>query len=103
MFDNEERIDMEQTEIVSDVIEEMGTIAAHTKIAGNITTKGHLAVMGTVIGDISAKGNVLVSLPPFGVDGHTQGLVEGQGLIKIVGCDGDVGVAQAFDDVIGHK
>lgn len=50
-----------QNEIVSEVIDEMGTIAANTKITGNITTKGHLAVAGAVIGDITAKGNVIVT------------------------------------------
>lgn len=48
-------------EIVSSIVDEMGTIAANTKISGNITTKGHLAVAGTVIGDINAKGNVIVT------------------------------------------
>ena len=48
-------------EIISSVVDEMGTIAANTRISGNITTKGHLAVAGTVIGDIGAKGNVIVT------------------------------------------
>ena len=48
------------------------------------------------------QGDVTVALPPLGVDGHAQSLVEGQGLFKIVGCDGDMGVAQALDDGIGH-
>ena len=52
---------MNQNEIVSEVIDEMGTIAAGTKITGNIKTKGHLAVAGAVIGDIAAKGNVIIT------------------------------------------
>ena len=50
-----------QVDIVSEIIDEMGTIATGTKVTGNITTKGHLAVAGAVIGDISAKGNVFVT------------------------------------------
>lgn len=50
-----------QNEIVSEIIDEMGTIAPNTKITGNISTKGHLAVAGAVVGDISAKGNVIVT------------------------------------------
>ena len=48
-------------EIVSEVIDELGTISAGTRVTGNITTKGHLAVAGTVLGDISAKGNVIIT------------------------------------------
>lgn len=48
-------------EIVSDIIDEMGTVAEGTRIHGDITTRGHLAVAGTVIGDIDAKGNVIVT------------------------------------------
>jgi len=63
MSEQEKVMDMNaaQTGIVSDHTDEMGTIAAHTKVTGNITTKGHLAVIGTVIGDITAKGNVMIS------------------------------------------
>ena len=56
-----ENMTMNQNEIVSEIINEMGTIASGTKITGNITTKGHLAVAGAVIGDINAKGNVIVT------------------------------------------
>ena len=58
---NTSAYDHAQTEIVSSVVDEMGIIAANTKITGNITTKGHLTVAGTVIGDINAKGNVIVT------------------------------------------
>ncbi len=58
----------ETREIVSEIIDEMGTIAENTKITGNITTRGHLAVAGTVIGDISAKGNMIIT-------GNVQGKI----------------------------
>lgn len=48
-------------EIVPEIYDEMGIIGAATKVTGNITTKGHVTVMGTVKGDISAKGNVIIS------------------------------------------
>ena len=36
------------------------------------------------------------------IDGETESLVEGEGLVEILGGDGHVGVAQALDDVVGH-
>ena len=33
---------------------------------------------------------------------HTESLVEGQGLVEILGGDGHVGVAEALDDIVGH-
>ena len=41
--------------------DEMGIIAADTKIVGDIMTGGHITIYGEVIGNITAKGNVYAS------------------------------------------
>lgn len=51
----------ETNEIVSEMQNEMGIIGPNTKVTGNIATKGHVTVKGSVYGDIDAKGNVVVS------------------------------------------
>lgn len=51
----------EVKEIVPEVYDETGIIGPTTKVAGNITTKGHLDIQGAVNGNIEAKGNILVS------------------------------------------
>ncbi len=51
----------EVKEIIPEVYDETGIIGPGTKIAGNISTKGHLDIQGSVNGNIDAKGNVLVS------------------------------------------
>lgn len=47
--------------IIPEVYDEMGIIAADTKVIGDIETKGHLTIMGQVQGNIDAKGNIIVS------------------------------------------
>lgn len=47
-----------KTEVVSD---EMGIIAAGTKVIGDIATKGHLTIAGKVEGDIEAKGDIFTT------------------------------------------
>lgn len=47
--------------IIPEVYDEMGIIAADTKVIGDIETKGHLTVMGYVQGNINAKGNVIIA------------------------------------------
>ena len=49
-----------ENEIVSEIYDEMGVIGPDTKVYGNISTKGHVTILGTVKGDISANGNVIV-------------------------------------------
>ena len=51
----------EVKEIVPEVYDETGVIGASTKVMGDITTKGHLEIQGSVNGNIEAKGNILVS------------------------------------------
>jgi len=53
--------DMETQALVAEVIDEMGIIGPETKVIGDITTKGHITVMGSVQGNIDAKGNVIIS------------------------------------------
>jgi len=50
-----------QQEMIPEIYDETGVIGPGTKLAGNITTKGHLDIQGAVKGDIEAKGNVIVS------------------------------------------
>ena len=45
---------------VEEIANEMGIIGKLTKVTGDIKTKGHLTIEGTVTGDVSAKGNVIV-------------------------------------------
>ena len=47
--------------LVPETYDEMGVIGAETKVVGDISTKGHIAVLGTVVGDIDAKGNVIIA------------------------------------------
>ena len=47
--------------LVPETFDEMGVIGAETKVVGDISTKGHIAVLGTVVGDIDAKGNVIIA------------------------------------------
>lgn len=56
----EDASNRQTNEIVAEVYDEMGIIGPETKIAGNIVTKGHVTVLGTVKGDISANGNVII-------------------------------------------
>lgn len=53
--------DSPNTELLYDVVDEMGIITESTRVLGNIRTKGHLAVSGIVEGDIIAKGNVIIT------------------------------------------
>lgn len=46
--------------------DETGVIAAHTKVVGDIITRGHLIVHGEVQGNISAAGNVTATGKIFG-------------------------------------
>ncbi len=61
----EERVEMNvqgpQQEIIPEVYDETGIIGPATKVVGDITTKGHLEIQGSVNGNIDAKGNVLIS------------------------------------------
>lgn len=50
----------ERTEIMRDVVDELGVISGDTRIDGDITTKGHLVIDGNVEGNVSAKGNIIV-------------------------------------------
>ena len=43
------------------VADEMGIIAAATKITGDIIASGHLTIAGKVIGDIEAKGDIFTT------------------------------------------
>lgn len=56
----------EADKLVIEVYDEMGVIGPETKVDGNIVTKGHVTVLGTVKGDISASGNVIVRGPVTG-------------------------------------
>lgn len=47
-------------ELAVEIYDEMGIIGPQTKLTGNIVTKGHVTVLGSVKGDISASGNVIV-------------------------------------------
>lgn len=50
----------EVKEIIPEVYDETGVIGPATRVIGDITTKGHLDIQGTVHGNIDAKGNILV-------------------------------------------
>ena len=39
-------------------IDETGVIAAHTKVIGDIVTRGHLMIYGEVEGNVTAAGNI---------------------------------------------
>lgn len=43
------------------VVDETGTIAKETKVAGDITTKGHLLIHGEILGNINANGNIVAT------------------------------------------
>lgn len=47
-------------ELTVEVYNEMGVIGPQTRLTGNIVTKGHVTVLGSVKGDITASGNVIV-------------------------------------------
>ena len=51
----------QKTEIVNEVVDELGIISEGTRVEGDIESKGHLAIAGTVDGKVSAKGNVIVT------------------------------------------
>lgn len=50
----------EKTEIMREVVDELGVISEDTRIEGDIETKGHLVIDGNVEGNVSAKGNIIV-------------------------------------------
>lgn len=58
--DSQTQPQVQTNEIVADVYDEMGIIGPATKLDGNIVTKGHITVLGTVRGDITANGNVII-------------------------------------------
>ena len=51
----------EVKEILPEVYDETGVIGPTTRVMGNISTKGHLDIQGSVNGNIEAKGNILIS------------------------------------------
>lgn len=79
-------------EIIPEVYDETGIIGPTTKVVGNITTKGHLDIQGSVNGNVDAKGNVLVSGNVLGKmkcgnlliqSGNIQSEVEAGNLVSI--------------------
>lgn len=50
----------DHTELVRDIVDELGVISGDTRVEGDITTKGHLVIDGNVEGNVSAKGNIVV-------------------------------------------
>lgn len=51
---------IEAIHVPDEIVNEMGVIAQATKITGDISTQGHLTILGEVEGNISANGNVIV-------------------------------------------
>lgn len=51
----------EPQEIVNEFEDELGIISEDTRIEGDVESKGHLAIAGTVDGKVSTKGNVIVT------------------------------------------
>ncbi len=51
----------EPQEIVKEFEDELGIISEETRIEGDVESKGHLAIAGTVDGKVSTKGNVIVT------------------------------------------
>lgn len=43
------------------IVEENGIISSNTKVAGDISTEGHLAIYGEVEGNISARGDIVAT------------------------------------------
>ncbi len=43
------------------IVEESGIISSNTKVVGDISTEGHLAVYGEVEGNISARGDIVAT------------------------------------------
>ena len=64
--------------IVPNVLEETAIIAEDTRVVGNIRTKGHIAIAGTLEGDVVAAGNVVVS-------GSVRGNIEAGNVIVEAG------------------
>ena len=50
-----------ENSVVPQVHDEMGIIGPDTKVIGNISTYGHITVLGEVKDDIDAKGNVIIT------------------------------------------
>ncbi len=58
-------------EIMLEICDEMGIIGPNTKLEGDITTKGHVTILGEVKGNVDAKGNVIVGGSVVGkIKGH---------------------------------
>lgn len=80
----------ERTEVVPEVTDEMGVISEHTKVIGNIVTKGHIGIAGVVEGNIEAKGTVIVKGTVKG-DIICQNLMIEKGkVISNIVCEGQV-------------
>lgn len=70
---------MEAIHLSDEIVNEMGMIAHATKITGDISTQGHLTVLGEVEGNIAANGNVIAK-------GKITGDISCDNL-EISGCD----------------
>ena len=91
--DTMERIQQDEVkEIIPEVYDETGVIGPATKVKGDISTKGHLDIQGSVNGNIEAKGNILVSGNVIGKmkcgnlliqSGNIQSEVEAGSLVSI--------------------
>lgn len=59
---NEAPTSNEETKAINQIVsDEMGVIAENTKIIGDITSNGHLAIAGYVEGNVDVKGNMVIS------------------------------------------
>lgn len=78
----EEQKWQEEEELATQVSDEVGIIAAGTKILGDVVTDGHLEINGVVQGSINARGNVRVNGDVYG-DIACGNLIIKEGVLKI--------------------
>ena len=85
-------VKVEPKEIVQEVVDELGIISEDTRIEGDITTKGHLAIDGYVEGNVKAKGNIIVRGMIKGTIACDNLILENCNLVTEINATGQVSV-----------
>lgn len=91
----------ERTEVVPEVIDEMGVISEHTKVVGNIVTKGHIGIAGIVEGNVDAKGTVIIKGTVKGNITCQNLMIEKGKVVSDIVCDGQIAIKDG-SIVTGH-
>lgn len=85
-------VKVEPKEIVQEVVDELGIISEDTRIEGDVTTKGHLAIDGYVEGNVKAKGNIIVRGMIKGTIACDNLILENCNLVTEINATGQVSV-----------